>query len=239
MTLRPIPPSPEHDRRRARLDLRRVEHRAHARRHAAADVADLVERRGGIDFRDRDLRQDGEVREGRAAHVMEDLVLAAGEARRPIRHHALSLGCADRSAEIGLARHAGRALAAFGRVERDDVIAPLDAGHAGADIDHDARAFVSENGGKETLGIGARQRELVGMTDAGRLDLDQNFTSLRAGEIDLRDLERLSCGDGDGGLRLHSLGLPEQKSVPNALARLTLTGAERRSLSGATLADIR
>ena len=77
------------------------------------------------------------------------------------------------------------------------------------------------------------------MTDAGRLDLNQNFTSLRAGEIDLRDLERLSSGDGDGGLRLHSLGLPEQKSVPNARARLTLTGAERRSLSGATLADVR
>jgi hypothetical protein len=59
-------------------------------------------------------------------------------------------------AKVGLGVQAVLALPAFGRVERNDVIALLDAGYAGADVDHDARAFVSENGGKETLGIGAR-----------------------------------------------------------------------------------
>ncbi len=185
----------EDDRRRPRLDLGRIEDGADAGRDAAADVADLVERRGRIDLGDRDLRQDGEVREGRATHIVEDLFAAAGEARRAVRHEALPLGGADRGAEIGLARQAGRALTAFGRIERDHVIALAHAGHAGADIDHDARALMAENGGKEPLRVGAREGELVGMADAGRLDLDQNLALARAVEIDLHDFERLSGGD--------------------------------------------
>ncbi len=60
----------EHDDVRAGLDLRRIDHGADAGRHAAADVADLVERRVLADLRDGDLRQHGEVGEGRAAHVV-------------------------------------------------------------------------------------------------------------------------------------------------------------------------
>ena len=75
------------------------------------------------------------------------------------------------------------------------MVALAHAGHAGADIDHDARALVAENGGKEPFRIGARKGELVGVADAGRLDLDQNLASARAVEIDLHDLERLSGGD--------------------------------------------
>ena len=41
----------EHDDIGARLDLGRVDHRADAGRHAAADVADLVERRVLADLR--------------------------------------------------------------------------------------------------------------------------------------------------------------------------------------------
>jgi len=44
MTLSPIPPSPNPPRG-ARRDLGGVDHRTDARRHAAADVAALVERR--------------------------------------------------------------------------------------------------------------------------------------------------------------------------------------------------
>jgi len=43
-------------------------------------------------------------------------------------------------------RQAGRALPAFRRVQGDDMVALADAGHATADIDHDARAFVTEDG---------------------------------------------------------------------------------------------
>ena len=50
MTLSPMPPRPNTTTLAPGVDLGRVDHRADARRHAAADVADLVERRVGIDF---------------------------------------------------------------------------------------------------------------------------------------------------------------------------------------------
>ncbi len=45
---------------------------------------------------------------------------------------------------------------------------------------------------EKTLGVGAGKRVRVGMADAGRLDLDQDFTAARTVEIDLLDLQRLS-----------------------------------------------
>ena len=75
--------------------------------------------------------------------------------RGTVRHQALALGSADRGAEIGLARQAGGTLPAFRRVKRNDVVAFLHAGHAAADIDHDAGALVAENGRKQPFGIGA------------------------------------------------------------------------------------
>src|SRR5262245_2983780 len=92
---------PEHDAFRSRLDLGGVEHRADAGGDAAADVADLVERRVLADFRYRDLRQHGVIREGRAAHVVVDLLALDGKARRAVGHHALPLGGADGGAQVG------------------------------------------------------------------------------------------------------------------------------------------
>ena len=71
----------EHDDVRARLDLRGVDHRADAGGDAAADVADLVERRVLADLRQRDLRQHGVVRERRAAHVVMHLACRRCEKR--------------------------------------------------------------------------------------------------------------------------------------------------------------
>ena len=62
----------------------------------------------------------------------------------PQLHHALALGGADRGAEIGLARQAGGAGPAFRRVERNDVVAFLHRGHAGADVDDNAGALRRE-----------------------------------------------------------------------------------------------
>src|ERR1019366_8993629 len=58
----------------------------------------------------------------------------AGKARGAIRHHTFALRRADRRAEIGLLRQAGFALAAFRRVERDDVIALLQGRHDRPDL---------------------------------------------------------------------------------------------------------
>jgi hypothetical protein len=120
-----MPPRPEHDDVRARLDLRGVDHRADAGGHAAADVADLVERRVLADLRERDLRQHREVGERRAAHVVVDGLAVEREAAGAVGHQALALRRADRGAQVGLARQARLALPAFGRVERNDVVALL------------------------------------------------------------------------------------------------------------------
>ena len=73
----------------------------------------------------------------------------------------------------------------------------------GADVDHDARPFVAEDRGKEPLGIGARAGELVGVADAGRLDLDEHLACARPFELDLLDDEGLSGFVGHGGTGFH------------------------------------
>ena len=206
----------------ARFHLGGVDDGANAGRDAAADVADLVEGRGGVDLGHRDFRQHGVVREGRAAHVVVNLLALVGEARGAVRHQALALGGADGGAQVGLARQAGRALAAFRRVERDDVVALLHRGDAGSDIDNDARALMAEDRREQALGVRAREGELVGVADAGGLDLDQDFARLRAFEVDLHDFQRLSGFEGDGGAGLHgvnpflnrSLGLHISRQAP-------------------------
>ena len=195
--IEPDAAQPEHDDPGARLDLGGVDDRADPGRDAAADVADLVERRVLADFRHRDLGQYREIREGRGAHVVEQLLAAAErEPAGAVGHHALALGRADRGAEIGLARQAGRALPAFRRVERDDVVALFDAGHPRPDIDDDAGALMAEDRRKQPLGIGPGQRVGVGMADAGRLDLDQHLAGFRPVEPHRLDRQRLSrpCG---------------------------------------------
>ncbi len=53
-------------------------------------------------------------------------------------------------------RHDGQ-VAAFRRIERDDVVALLDRGHARADIDDDAGAFMAEDRREQAFRIGAGQ----------------------------------------------------------------------------------
>jgi hypothetical protein len=55
------------------------------------------------------------------------------------------------------------------------VIALLQAFYIRADFDHDARTFVAEDRGKQAFRISAREREFVGVADAGCLDLDQHL----------------------------------------------------------------
>ena len=73
------------------------------------------------------------------------------------------------------------------------MVARLHAGDAGPDLQHDAGAFMPEDGREQPLGIGARERELVGVADAGGLDLHQDLARLRSLELDVLDDERLAC----------------------------------------------
>ena len=94
----------EHDGAATGLDLGRVDDRADACGHAAADVADLVERRVLADLGQRDLRQHREIGKGRGAHVvMNDLLAIVGKPAGAVRHHALALRGADGLAQVGLA----------------------------------------------------------------------------------------------------------------------------------------
>ncbi len=77
-----------------------------------------------------------------------------------------------------LPRQARLTLAAFGRVERDDVVAGLHRGDARADLAHDARALVAEDAGNRPSLIEPVERVGVGVADAGRHDLDQHLAGL-------------------------------------------------------------
>jgi hypothetical protein len=100
----------EHHDVGAGLDLGGVDHRADAGGDAAADVADLVERRVLADLRQRDLGHHGVVGEGRGAHVVVHGLAAEREAAGAVGHQALALGGADRLAEVGLGAEAVLAL---------------------------------------------------------------------------------------------------------------------------------
>ena len=84
-----------------------------------------------------------------------DLLVADREARGAVGHHALALGRADGGAKVGLARQTRRALAAFGRIKWNDVIAFFHRSHARSHIDDDAGALMAEDRGKESLRVGA------------------------------------------------------------------------------------
>src|SRR6185437_6134417 len=98
---------------------------------------------------------------------MVDRLALVAEARGAVGHHALALGGADRGAEVGFAREAAFALPAFGRVERDDMVARLHAGYAGADLADHARALMAEDRGEDALAVEPVERVGVGMADAG------------------------------------------------------------------------
>jgi hypothetical protein len=144
----------EHHDVGARLDLGREHDCAHARGDAATDVAALSNGRIRADLRHGDFRHHDVVREGRGAHVVVERLAIQREARSPVGHQAASLRRADLLAQVGLLREAEFALPAFRRVERNHVVVGLDRGDAGAGFQHDAGAFMAEDGGEDAFRIG-------------------------------------------------------------------------------------
>jgi hypothetical protein len=80
-----------------------------------------------------------------------------------------------------------------------------DAGHAAPDIQYDARTLVTEDRRKEALRVATGPRELVGMADSGSLDLDEHLAVFGSVELNLLDLERLTCLESDSSACLHDL----------------------------------
>ncbi len=198
------PAKAEDDDVGARLDPCRIHHGADPRGHAATNVAGLVEGRVRSDLRHSDLWQDGVVGEGRATHVVGDRLALVGEPARTVGHQALALCGAYGGAQVGLPRQAAFALTAFRRVERNDMVARLNAGDPGPDLQNDPGAFMAQDGGEHPLRVEAVQGVGVRMTDAGGLDLHQNLAGAGSLKVDLDDLQWALGLEGDGGAGLHS-----------------------------------
>ncbi len=203
----------EHHHVGARLHFRGVDHRADAGGDAAADVADLVEGRVGADFRQRDLGQHGEIGESRATHVVMDCFFTQTETGSAVRHDSLTLRTPDCRTQVRFPRQAGLALPALRRIERDDVVALLQRGHARADVDHDAGALVAEDRREKPFRISAGARELVGVADARGLDLDQDLAGLGAIEIHRFDDQRRAGLVRDCGFDFHAFSKSCQRKM--------------------------
>lgn len=126
---------------------------------------------------DRDVGNDSVLGEGGSAHEVEQILALASESRGAIRHQTLALGGSDLATEVGLAGLAELALLAFwcaigearlvdatteramrgSLLESDDVVADLDVGDALTNGLNDTSTLVSEDDGKSTLGVLARQ----------------------------------------------------------------------------------
>src|SRR3984957_4367055 len=83
-----------------------------------------------------------------------------------------------------------------------------------------------ENRREQAFGIGARQREFVGVANAGGLDFHQHFAFARALKLHGRYLQRLAGGDGNGGANIHGASLVSiARNSPKPLRCLWSTGA--------------
>jgi hypothetical protein len=77
-------------------------------------------------------------------------------------------------------------------------------------------AFVTKNRREQSFRIGAGQGEFIGVTDAGRLDIDQDLAGARTLELDGGDFKGLAGCKGDGGANIHDI-------VPRSLDRAWLS----------------
>src|ERR1039458_7149456 len=193
----------KHDHVGAHFYLGRKDHCSNAGRDTAPYVADLVERGIRAHFGQRDLRHNGVIGKGGTAHVVQHRLTLVREAAGAIGHQTLALRGANLGSQVGLAAGARLTLPAFGRVQRNDVIAHLQGFHAGTDLHHDARTLAPEDAREQSFRIGTRERVFVGMADPGGLDLDQYFAGLGASELHGFDRQRLASFKGNRGADIH------------------------------------
>ena len=85
------------------------------------------------------------------------------------------------------------------------MIADRDRGHPGADFADDPGALVAEHAREQAFAVEPVERVGVGVANARRHDLDEDFAGLGAFEIELDDLEGLLRFEGDGGAGFQSM----------------------------------
>ncbi|MEH2541386.1 hypothetical protein V1287_005320 [Bradyrhizobium sp. AZCC 1699] len=79
------------------------------------------------------------------------------------------------------------------------MIAGLDRRHARPDFADDACALMTEYRRKDSFAVESVERVGIGVADSGRLYLNEDFTGLRAFQIDLDDFKRLFGFERDSG----------------------------------------
>jgi len=82
----------------------------------------------------------------------------------------------------------------------------LECRHARPHIDHDACTFVPRDGREQAFQVGAAEPVLVGVADAGGLDLDQHFARARTVQVHGLDGQRGAGFPGNGCAGLHVVG---------------------------------
>ncbi len=82
----------------------------------------------------------------------------------------------------------------------------FDGGDTCADLQHHARAFMAEYGGKCAFRVVARQGEGIGMADARRLHFYQHFTGPGALQVNVYDFEGFARLEGDSCACFHGDG---------------------------------
>ena len=134
---------------------------------------------------------------------MEDGFAADRHAAFAVGHQSLTLGGADGRAQIGLAAETGLALATFGNVERDDVVADFEALHVFTHFHHHAGAFVAKHAGEESFGVFARESEGVGMADAGGLNFHHDLVGAGCVQVDFYDFKGCAGFYGESCASFH------------------------------------
>ena len=138
---------------------------------------------------------------------MAHRLAVARETRRAVREVAEPLLVADRRAAVGAAAETVDALPAFGREERDDVVAGLHERHTRSDALDDTRTLVSEHAGCVPGRIRSGRRVQIRVAHTARREPDEHLALLRLGEVELLDDERSAELLEHGGADPHTTPL--------------------------------
>ena len=128
-----------------------------------------------------------------------------GETGGAVRHKTFTLRGAHGLAEVSFAGFAELTLAALCGVERDHMVAGLQAGDAFTHFHHHTAPFVAEHRREYAFRIVTGQGKRIGMANAGVGNFDQHFAFLRRSNINFNDFQRLAWAERDSCARFHDV----------------------------------
>ncbi|EMR51526.1 hypothetical protein A676_01326 [Salmonella enterica subsp. enterica serovar Enteritidis str. 2010K-0262] len=102
-----------------------------------------------------------------------------------IRHQPFSLSGAYGLTKVSFTGLTELTLAAFRRIQWNNMIAGFQAGDPLADLDYHAAAFVTQDCREYAFRIIAGKGKSIGMANAGMSDFDQNFAFFRRRNVNL------------------------------------------------------